>query len=80
MLGPRAHQKAHGRRAIGERSRESFQTELRDLVHGHWNDIRRQAVAVAGEHIDHLQAMLAVMKQKHWICAAGVAIDGKQRA
>ena len=42
--------------------------------------IRRQAVAVARQRVDHLAAMLVVVEQQHRARAAGFAIGGEQRA
>ena len=80
MARPGAQQKAHGGRTVSQSCGDGFEANLGDLVDLHRQNIRRQAIAVAGERVDQLAAVIGVMKQQHRALAAGVAIDTEQRA
>ena len=58
-----AQQKAHRRRAIGERRRDRFQPDLRHLVDRERQHVRRQAVAVARQRVDQRRAVRVVVQQ-----------------
>ena len=75
-----AGQDMRAHRPIGEDHRNRLQPDLRDLVDGDRQDIRRQAVAEAGQRVDERRDMLAVMEQHDGILPTGFPVGEQQRA
>ena len=69
-----AHEEAQRRRPIGERGRDRLEPDLRHLVDGERQHVRRQAVAVARERVDQRRAVRLVVQQHDRARAAGLAV------
>ncbi len=80
MARPRAQQKPHCARPVGEGRGDRLQPHLRHLVHRHRQHMRRQSVAVPRQRIDQWRAVRLVVHEQHRGCAARLAIGGKQHA
>ena len=73
-------QEPHRRCAIGERGRDGLQSNLRDLVDGKRQHMRRQPVTEPRQCTDQRRAMRLVMHQHHSLFAAGLAAGHEHRA
>ncbi len=75
-----ANKEARGRGAIGESAGDRFQPDLRHLVDLHGQHVRRQPVAVTRQRLDHLAAVLGIVKHHDRLLAAGLRVGRQQHA
>ena len=61
--GLRAQQEAQRRGAVGESRRDRFEADLRHLVDGERQHVRRQPVAMARQRVDQRRAVRVVVQQ-----------------
>ena len=73
-------QQSYRRGAVGKGGGDGFEPDLRDLVDGERQDIRRQSVPEARQRIDQRRAVRIVMHEHERSLSSGIAIGGEQRA